>query len=128
MTTNWKPPSPERLADKLAGCTGPGARTHRFLVVDRATGQALSSGGMNHYPQLGVGFLWAGCTVPQGRLRGCYSALVQARLERARVLGLTVVGVYARVDTSAPIVEAQGFERYGRLDSWAREARQDTRG
>jgi hypothetical protein len=68
------------------------------------------------------GFLWAGGTVPSGRGRGAYSALVTARIEAARALGLPRVGLYARVDTSAPIVAAQGFERHGPMTFWERPA------
>ncbi len=116
-----KPP-PELTEDgvqsDLAGVIGPAPRTHRFVAYDRETGEALSSGGMNWFPDLRVCFLWGGGTVPAARGRGAYRAVVDARMKRAVELGARLVGVYAKVDTSAPILEALGFERHGPLVSW----------
>lgn len=115
-------PGEDRVADELAGVTGPAPRTHRFLARDSVSGAPLSGGGMNWFPELRVGFLWGGGTVPEGRGRGAYRAVVDARVARAAALGAGLVGVYARVDTSAPILEALGFTRHGPLVSWSREA------
>ena len=41
--------------------------------------------------------------------------------EAARALGFHTVGLYAKDDTSAPIVEAQGFSRHGSMEYWARD-------
>ena len=60
----------------------------------------VSGGGLNLYPDLGFGFLWAGGTVPDGRGRGAYRALLGARVQAARDAGLRAVGLYARVNTS----------------------------
>lgn len=111
----------DRIADELAGVTGPAPRTHRFVACDAASGAPLSSGGMNWFPALRVCFLWGGGTVPEGRGRGAYRAVIDARMARAQALGAELVGVYARVDTSAPILEALGFARHGPLVSWARD-------
>ncbi len=107
-------------AQELSMCTGPGARVRRFVVRDAVTDKPLTSGGMNVYPELRFGFLWAGGTVPEGRHRGAYTALVAARVAEARALGLSHVGLYARVETSAPIVEAQGFTRGGPMTYWVK--------
>ncbi len=107
-------------ARELSMCTGPRARVRRFVVRDAVTNTPLTSGGMNVYPKLRFGFLWAGGTVPEGRNRGAYSALVAARVAEARALGLTHVGLYARVETSAPIVAAQGFTRGGPMTYWVK--------
>lgn len=115
----------ETLRGELRACTAPDARVRRFVVRDARTGEALASGGMNVYPALRFGFLWAGGTAPAARRRGAYTALVAARVEAARALGLTHVGLYARVGTSAPIVAAQGFVRGGPMTYWERSPRED---
>ncbi|HAA58523.1 MAG TPA: hypothetical protein DCE42_27420 [Myxococcales bacterium] len=112
--------SDEQAREDLVRCTGPDARVIRVVVYDRQSGEALSSGGMNVYPSLKFGFLWAGATLPHARGRGAYSALVSARIDIARSLGLEAVGLYAITHTSAPIVAAQGFLKCGRLTMWER--------
>ena len=114
----------EELKRDLENITG-GTRVHRFVAYDRVTGQPLSSAGMTLFPALRFGFLWAGGTIPQARGRGAYSAVVKARVDRARELGLEYVGLYAVTDTSAPIVLRQGFKRYGEMTHWERPARVD---
>ncbi|MFT5686494.1 MAG: hypothetical protein ACI8RZ_007450 [Myxococcota bacterium] len=115
------PPDAETQRRYLADCTGPSARVHRFVAYDAATSQPLSAGGMTTFPDLSFGFLWAGGTVPEGRGRGAYTALVTARVLRAQALGIARVGLYARLDSSAPIVAAQGFSRHGPMHHWIRE-------
>ena len=114
----------ERVRDELGQCAGPDARVRRFVAYDRATGAPLSSGGMNLFPGLGLGFFWGGGTVPEGRGRGAYAAVVAARLQDAAQAGCGLVGMYARVGTSAPIVERQGFEKHGPLVTWLRGRRE----
>lgn len=112
----------EELQRDLENITA-GTRVHRFVAYDRATSQPLSSAGMTLFPALRFGFLWAGGTVPEARGRGAYSAVVKARVDRAREIGLEYVGLYAVTDTSAPIVLRQGFKRYGEMTYWERPAR-----
>jgi len=114
--------SEDRVANELAACTGPDARVRRVVATDTETGQPLSAGGLNLFPDLGAAFLWGGGTVPEGRGRGAYRAVVDARLAAAAAAGCRLVGVYARHETSAPILAALGFERHGPLVSWARPA------
>ncbi|HEX5032577.1 MAG TPA: hypothetical protein VFX78_14100 [Candidatus Eisenbacteria bacterium] len=109
----------EELARDLQIATA-GTRVHRFVAYDRDTGKPLSSGGMTLFPALRFGFLWAGGTIPEARGRGAYSAVLRARVERARDLGFEYVGLYAAADTSAPIVLRQGFKRYGAMTYWER--------
>lgn len=107
---------------ELAECVGPGARVHRVVAYDRATGEPLSAGGLTRFPGLRFGLLWAGGTVPHARGRGAYTAVVGARVEHARRAGLDHVGLYARVGTSAPIVLRQGFTANGEMRFWVRAA------
>ena len=94
-------------------CTGPNARCLRFVAYDKKSNQPLSTGGVNLFPKLGLAFMWAGCTVPEARGRGVYSALVTERMRHARSHGIQPLGLYAMRDTSGPIVQAQGFEKHG---------------
>ncbi len=110
-------PSDDELRAELPLAQGPAARSRRYVVY--AGGRPVCAGGVNLYPALSIGFLWAGGTVPSARGRGYYSALVAARMDALRALGVTLAGVYARVDTSAPIVAAQGFEKVGEMTYWA---------
>ena len=106
-----------QLAAELAQCLDPSGRVHRFVVYE---GDApVCSGGFNWYPDLRFAFLWAGGTVPAAQGRGAYTALVAARVGSARDMGAEWVGLYAKDDTSAPIVARQGFERVGEMSYWA---------
>ena len=105
------------LQDQLRRCTGEGPRTRRFVAYD-AHGRAIAAGGMNLFPSLDMGFLWGGGTVPDARGQGAYSALVAARVACARALGIGYLGLYAREETSAPIVARQGFEAHGHMTVW----------
>ena len=117
-----RPHTDADLRGELAACTAQNPRVHRFVAYDEATGAPLSSGGMSLFPLLGVGFLWAGGTVPEARGRGAYSAVLKARVHRAQACDLTHVGLYAVIETSAPIVDRQGFRRYGPMTFWDRPA------
>lgn len=114
---------PVALDAELEACTRTAPRVQRFVAYDTSTGEPLASAGLNAYPSLHFAFLWAGGTVPEARGRGAYSALVAARVARARELGLRVVGLYARVGTSAPIVGRQGFTRGAPMTYWLRRRR-----
>jgi hypothetical protein len=108
------------LRDDLVGCVGPEARCRRFVAFDSRSGEPLSTGALNLYPALGLGFLWGGCTNESARGRGIYSALVTARMNEARAEGIERLAVYAIRDTSGPIVKAQGFRKHGEFRSWVR--------
>lgn len=113
--------TPEELEAELAQCASPSGRVHRYLVY--LDGEPVSSGGFNLFEDLGFAFLWAGSTVPDARGRGAYTALVARRLRDAKALGVEWVGLYAKLETSAPIVAKQGFERFGEMTFWAPEGK-----
>ncbi|MFP4599027.1 MAG: hypothetical protein ACOC9J_02205 [Persicimonas sp.] len=46
---------------------------------------------------------------------GVYTAMLATRAAAAKRRGIDWLGLYARQETSAPIVAAQGFERHGHL-------------
>jgi GNAT superfamily N-acetyltransferase len=108
----------EDLALELSQCAPEGSRVQRYVVYDGD--RPVSSGGLTVFRDLRFAFLWAGGTVPDARGRGAYGELVAARIARARQLGLTRVGLYAKLTTSAPIVARQGFERGGPMQYWDR--------
>jgi hypothetical protein len=110
------PVSDAQLARELEHCRDPRGRVHRFVVC--RGGRGVSSGGLNWFADLRLGFLWAGATLPDERGRGAYTALVAARMNAAEALGAEWVGLYARHDTSAPIVARQGFDDFGRMQFW----------
>ena len=111
------PETEEALAAALAQCTAPGARMYRYVGYDDAD-QAIAAGGLTWYSELRFCLLWGGGTIPEARGRGAYSAVLAARIQRARELGATHVGLYARKTTSAPIVERLGFQRWGEMTYW----------
>jgi hypothetical protein len=113
------PHTDDELEAELARCADPAGRIHRFVAY--AGDEPVSSAGLTWFPDLRFGFLWAGATVPEARGQGAYSALVAARMKRARELGAEWVGLYALDSTSAPIVARQGFEDVGRMTYWVRE-------
>ncbi len=105
----------------LEACTGPAARVHRF--VGYRGKRAVSCGALTSFPSLRFAYLWGGATLPSDRGGGAYRAVLQARIEHAILLGLTGVGVYARDESSAPIVERVGFVRHGTMTYWDRPPR-----
>jgi hypothetical protein len=108
----------EDVAVELAKCAAPDARVQRFVAY--RGDEPVSAAGLNLYPELEIGLMWGGGTVPHARGMGAYSAVVRARIETAAARGLRFVGLYARVDTSSPIVAAQGFADVGRMTYWVR--------
>lgn len=109
---------PDDLDEEVAECAPRGARVNRYVVYDR--GRPVAAGGLNAYPALRFGLLWAGGTAPDARGRGAYRALLQARMHEARRMGLDAVGLYARVETSLPIVTRLGFGVHGATTDWER--------
>lgn len=107
----------EELEKELVQCASPEGRVHRYLVY--LDGEPVSSGGFNVFDHLGFAFLWAGATVPEARGRGAYTALVARRLADAHARGVEWVGLYAKRETSAPIVAKQGFAQVGEMTYWA---------
>lgn len=110
----------EELERDLSHCVAADSRVQRFVAYDSKSNRPVSSGGMTIFRALGFGLLWAGGTIPEARGRGAYSAVLTARVNKARDLGLTYVGLYAVADTSAPIVLRRGFKRYGTMTYWER--------
>ena len=95
-------------------------RAIRVIAFDTKTGQPVGSGGMSLFEKLNVCFFFAGGTVPEFRNKGVYSTLISARIQYAQQRGISVAGVFARQQSSAPIVSKQGFEKCGEMTYWKR--------
>jgi GNAT superfamily N-acetyltransferase len=104
----------------FAACTGPQARVQRFVAYDKHDGSAVATGAFTAYASLRFAYLWGGGTVPRARGRGCYRAVLAARIARAHELGLQRVGLYAIRETSAPILARLGFEKHAAMSYWDR--------
>lgn len=101
----------ERLERELVDCTGPNRRVARFVAL--RDGEPAGAGGMTFFNDLSFALIWAGGVRKAHRGHGVYTALLAARAKLAAGRGLERMGLYAREDTSAPIVAAHGFERHG---------------
>ena len=83
--------------------------TGRFhYVMARVEGAIVGTAGFVVKPQ--SAYLVGGNVLPRYRGRGIYRALVDHRLERIRAMGIKLATTQARESTSAPILEALGFE------------------
>ena len=110
--------SDENLRLYFEAASGDNARVRQFLAVDAHSGEPMSQAAMSLYPGLGFSFLFAGGTIESARAKGAYTALVAARVAYARSIGIEHVGLFAREETSAPIVAQQGFEHCGEMHYW----------
>jgi len=112
------PTNEAEIRKYLDECTG--NRVLRYVAYDDASGTPISTGGMTLFEQLSLGYFWGGGTIPEARGRGAYSCVVNARIAAARAAGIACVGLYARVGSSMPIVEKQGFTVHGAMTYWDR--------
>jgi GNAT superfamily N-acetyltransferase len=81
-------------------------RFHFYLA--RVDGAPAGTAGFITKPN--SGYLVGGNVLPEFRKRGVYRALLDERLQAIRALGLPLAVTHAREATSAPILEALGFE------------------
>lgn len=110
--------SEETLRFDLKATQGEEASCCRFVAYDAASGAPLATSALNIFPQQEVGFMWGGSTVSEARGRGVYSALITHRMRFAQGRSLKRIGLHAARETSAPIIERQGFERHGPVLYW----------
>jgi GNAT superfamily N-acetyltransferase len=106
------------LVGELDACTRQDRRVIRYVAM--RGGEPAGTGGMTMFPDLGFGLIWAGGVLPEQRGHGVYTALIAARVRDALLHGIHTIGLYAKVETSAPIVAAQGFERHGMMTYFER--------
>jgi GNAT superfamily N-acetyltransferase len=62
--------------------------------------------------------LWGGAVLPAARHTGVYRALLDARLRAGVDAGCRVALVKGRVETSAPVLLASGFQQYGEVRAY----------
>ena len=110
--------SDETILRYLKDASGSNARVRQFLAMDARSGEPISQAGMSLYPDLKVAFMFAGGTLESARGSGAYTALVAARVRYARSIGIEYIGLFAREDSSSPIVARQGFEYCGEMQEW----------
>lgn len=115
-------PSDDELEHMLQEYQQDKPRAIRVIAVEDQDSDALGSGGMSLFDDLGVATFFGGGTIPSARKRGVYSALIDARIKYAQERGIAIIGIYARHGTSAPIVEQQGFLKCGEMHAWVRKA------
>lgn len=68
-----------------------------------------------------MAFLWRGNTVPEARGQGVCSAVVAKRMQLLKEPGVSLAGLCAKADTSAPIGATQGFRSVGWMTYYERE-------
>ena len=105
--------SEEDFQRELQACTAPDRRVVRFLATRK--GRVAGTAAMTLFPHLDFALIWAGAVLKEHRRQGVYTALLAARAHLAASRGITAIGLYAREDTSAPIVLAKGFECGGHM-------------
>jgi hypothetical protein len=110
----------EEARQQVEQANHPGCRSHRFIVIEKSTGEAVCSGGLNIYQELKMGLLWGGGTVPHARGRGAYRASVDARIRFGGQQGLDTLALYAREGTSLPVMQTLGANQGGRMLFWER--------
>jgi hypothetical protein len=104
-------PSDEQIATELEELRAGSAEGPTARVVSYVNGRPAGTGG---YTLAGrVARLWGGATHTRLRRRGAYRAVLAERLRLARAAGATLGLSLGRVETSAPILRALGFVRYG---------------
>lgn len=108
----------EHADHRLEQCARPTGRIHRFVAYNGVG--PVSSGAITLFPKLGFAMLWRGGTVPEARGRGAYKAILKERMRFAKETGISLVGLYAKLETSAPIVDRLGFTGQGHMTFWDR--------
>ena len=102
--------------DQVANALDPNGRVHRFLAqIDH---RPVATAGLYYFPNLELVELWGGGTIRDARGRGAYRALLAHRLRFAKGLGARWAALYAKHDSSAPIVDSLGFARGGSAHFW----------
>ena len=87
------------------------------MYIARWDGEPAATAGAALHP--GSVYLIGGVVLPAFRSRGLYRALVDARLAVARERKIPLATSLAKADTSAPILERLGFERYFSINTYS---------
>ena len=114
-------PSQERLKRELQDCTGPDCPVVRFIAYHR--GELAGVGAISLFEGCDCGMLWGGSVLESHQGRGCYTGLLQARADICVARDISTMGLHAKADTSAPIVAAHGFERFGKRVDYSLDMR-----
>lgn len=113
MAEGWNvDPAPLVAAQRLALATG---TRHSFLA--RVDGEPAATTSYAAFPR--SAYLIGGVTLPRFRKRGCYRALVAARLADALARGIPLATSHARATTSGPLLERLGFHTVATFPSFS---------
>lgn len=112
MARGWSADRTVLHALHRAQVTHPSGRVRLYLA--RADGVPAGAGGYIVASER-TAYLVGAVVLPEFRGRGLYRALVDARIEDARRRGLTLAVSHANAQTSAPILERQGFVTVARI-------------
>lgn len=94
---------------------------HRVMIVEEE-GRVVAAGALQVCAATRAGLLWGAGTLEHARDRGVYRALLDARLNEARRLGLRWVGAFARPESTGLVFSRMGFETGPRVMEWERQA------
>lgn len=112
MAEGWSiDPAPLLEAHRL----GVASDRDRYFVA-RVDGEPAATASYVAFPR--SAYLLGGVTLPRFRQRGCYRALVAARLADARARGITLATTHARAATSGPLLERLGFHTVAAFSSF----------
>ncbi len=103
----WQTSMADRLKGELEIFRNNPNRMSYYLV--EINGEDVCSGWASYTPGSDFVGLWGGSCLPEYRSRGCYRALVWARVQEAIERGRKYLTIDA-LPTSRPIVERLGFE------------------
>lgn len=113
MCEGWGAPV-GAMADYNRAC----AQDPRFgFFVAKAEGEPAGAGGAVFFER--SVYLLGGVVLPRFRRRGVYRVLTTARLAAARVRGLELATTRAMAETSAPLLEGQGWDAWFTFPSFS---------
>lgn len=104
----------ELMAERLAYLSLPERRGGYLLA--RVQGRAAGNAAWRDSADGTAVYLTGGATMPQYRRWGVYSALLTRRLLDARERGAQLATVWAREETSSPILRRRGFSKHCELN------------
>ncbi len=110
--------SDKELERVITQVQGSDSRILRFLSYE--TGKPVAAAAMTLHSELGCSYLWGGCTVEAARGGGHYRGLISKRLAVGHTRGIKYAAIYAREESSAPIVTRLGFRTVGTMRYWTR--------
>ena len=110
----------DEIQRQLMNCIPPEQRARTFTAGLKGSKDRIGAAGIILLVDCGLGLLYSGGVLSAYRNMGVYSSLLKARIEYAKAQGMTHVGIFAREQSSALVVAAQGFRQCGEMIYWQR--------